>query len=84
VRAGTWFIGFIILFVLLIVNMFLAIVMKTYDSVAAGLALKARTEVTGFGMLKQYLKGVVRLMGARNLDDLKTVSPDSNLDGTQI
>jgi hypothetical protein len=42
-----YFILYIVLVVLLMFNMFLAIVMSTYDIVASELAKKARTEVTG-------------------------------------
>ena len=41
-----YFILYIVLVVLLMFNMFLAIVMSTYDIVASELAKKARTEVT--------------------------------------
>jgi hypothetical protein len=42
------------------------------------LALKARTEVTGFSILSQSVKTLMRLVSARTLDDLKKVSPDDS------
>lgn len=47
------------------------------------LVLKARTEVTGFSILSQSVKTLMRLVSARTLDDLKKVSPeDSALDSS--
>ena len=48
-------------------NMVLAIVMKRYDSVHAQLSLKATTEVTGVGMLKQEIKKLLKLMKASSV-----------------
>ena len=44
----------------------------------AQLVLKARTEVTGFSILQQSAKTLMRLVSARTLDDLKKVSPDDS------
>lgn len=76
--AKCYFMSFIILVVFMMFNMVIAIVMKTYDTVAAELALKARTEVTGVSILQQNLQSLFRLLSARTLDDLKKVSPDDD------
>jgi len=81
IKAQFYFISFIIVVVFLMFNMVLAIVMKTYDQVAAELALKSRTEVTGVSIVQQNVSALFRLLSARTLDDLKKVSPgDATLD----
>ena len=55
-------------------NMVLAIVMKRYDSVHAQLSLKAKTEVTGVGMLKQEIKKLMKLMKASSVREAGTYS----------
>ena len=76
--ARIYFILYIVVVVLLMLNMFLAIVMNTYDIVASQLAKKARTEVTGVSILKQNLQALGRLISAHTLDDLKKVSPEES------
>jgi hypothetical protein len=76
--AWVYFILYFIFMMMLLLNMVLGIIVKTYDNVAAELEKQSRTEATGIGMLKQSIKALLRLLLASSIDDLKRVSPSDS------
>lgn len=82
--ATIYFLMFFFLVILMMINMCLGIIIKTYDAVAAQLAEKAKTEVTGWSMLLQNLAALIKMTSARTLDDLKRISPEANQSMSQL
>ena len=76
--AGVYFLMFFFIVILMMINMILGIIIKTYDTVAAQLAIKAKTEVTGWSMLQQSVGALIKMISVRTLDELKRVSPEDN------
>jgi len=54
----------------LMLNMFMAVVMKTYDKVTDHLAATSARQVTGTGLLKRQINLLIRVLKATDMEDL--------------
>mmetsp|Transcript_63812 Transcript_63812/g.157003 ORF Transcript_63812/g.157003 Transcript_63812/m.157003 type:complete len:889 (+) Transcript_63812:198-2864(+) len=70
IMAPLLFISYMVIVFFLILNMFLAVVMKTYDQVQEELASQENKQVTGTGLLKRQINLLIRLLKASDMDEV--------------